>query len=554
MVFLCYNWVMAIVTPSTDLILLKCPLEIDQQNQLTFNSYNEQEAYFRTLPKIEVTDFTYQRKDGTVRFPAVFEDIRNYNYCMYKNVAYGNKWFYCFIEKMTYANDNVTQIKLITDVWQTWQLSLTFKQSYVLREHVNDDTFGLHTYPENIEYGDYIVNTRENVGTASTMNDCYFVVAVTELIGSMYNRWGSSSRVYNGLPQGTYLLAMAGDSYTEKYDNLKNLVRSYDAAGKSNAIMTMYVVPDSVVDVNPVAITFPVDDAGVKYSFSVHKLTPATSVKTLMNKNIARNTTIDGYTPKNNKCFCSPYNYLAISNNGGTQINYAWEDFSSSNASFTMRAIVNEGCDVKLTPSNYKRTDLLGGYDYSISLQKFPSISWSSDFYLNWQAYNSKYLEIKTGLNTVQAGLGMIGSMATGNIAGMVGGAISMGQIAADAQHQVNVAEMTPDSAKGNANTGDFNFTVGKTVFTAYKMSCKAEYIKLVDQYFTMFGYQVNTMKIPNVTGRRYWNYVKCAQPNILGNIPQEDMNEIKSLFTNGITLWHDPSKYLDYSQNNAIV
>ena len=545
---------MAIVTPSTDLLLVKCPLEVDQQNQLTFTSYNAQEQYFRSLEHIELTDFTYQRKDGTVRFPAVFEDIRNYNYCMYKNTAYGNKWFYCFIEEMTYANDGVTQIKLKTDVWQTWQLSLTFKPSYVLREHVNNDTFGLHTYPENIEYGDYIVNTRENIGTASTMDDCYFVVAVTELIGSMYNRWGSSSRVYNGLPQGTYLLAMAGDSYTEKYDNLKNLVRSYDAAGKSNAIMTMYVVPDSIVSVNPVAITFPAEAGGVEYSFSAHKLTPATSVKTVMTKSIARNTTIDGYTPKNNKCFCAPYNYLMISNNGGTNVNYAWEEFSGSNASFTMRAIVNEGCDVKLTPSNYKRTDLLGGYDYSISLQKFPSISWSSDFYLNWQAYNSKYLEIKTGLSAARAGANMIGSMMTGNVGGMVGGALTMGEIAADAQHQITVAEMTPDTAKGNANTGDFNFTVGKTVFTAYKMSCKAEYIKLVDQFFTMFGYQVNTMKVPNITGRRYWNYVKCGQVNITANIPQDDMNEIKRLFNTGITLWHDPSYYLDYSQNNAIV
>lgn len=325
---------MAIVTPSTDLILLKCPLEIDQQNQLTFTSYAQQEAYFRTLGPLEVTDFTYQRKDGTVRFPAVFEDIRNFNYCMYKNVAYGNKWFYCFIEKMEYVNDNVTQIKLKTDVWQTWQLSLTFKRSYVIREHVNDDTFGLHTYPEGLEYGDYVVNARQNVGTASTMNDCYFVVAVTELIGSMYNKWSTSPRIYNGLPQGTYLLVMAGDSYTEKYENLKNLVRSYDAAGKAAAIMTMYVVPSSICDITVPYLDFTGSD--IKYSFAAAKLQSATSVKTVMTSSIARNTTIDGYTPKNNKCFCAPYNYLMISNNGGAQITYAWEDFSSSNANFTM--------------------------------------------------------------------------------------------------------------------------------------------------------------------------------------------------------------------------
>ena len=45
-------------------------------------------------------------------------------------------------------NDEVTQIKLRTDVWQTWQLSLTYKPSFIEREHVDDDSFGWHTIPE----------------------------------------------------------------------------------------------------------------------------------------------------------------------------------------------------------------------------------------------------------------------------------------------------------------------------------------------------------------------------------------------------------------------
>ena len=550
---LCYNEVMAIVTPQTDLILLQCPLEVDQQNQLTFTSYTEQENYFKSLNKIEVTDFTYQRKDGTVRFPAIFEDIRNYNYCMYKNANYSNKWFYCFITNSRYVNDNVTEIELKTDVWQTWQLSCHFKESYVIRHHVSNDSIGAHTIPEGLEYGEYVVNSKENIGSASGMNDCYFVVSVTELIGSMYTLWGATARIYNGLPQGTFLLAMAGDSYTEKYDNLKNLVRSYDAAGKSGCIMTMFVVPKSLVTTgNP--ITFPADAAGVKYSFSVYKLDSSTSVKTLMTKNIARNTTIDGYTPKNNKCFCAPYNYLMVTNNGGTDVSYAWEDFSGSSASFTMRGIVNEGCDIKLTPSNYKRTDLSGGYEWSISLQKFPSISWTSDFYLNWQAYNSQHLEIQTDLAMAKAGLGMIGSAVSGNIGGAFGGMADIASIAENQQHQITVAEMTPDTAKGNANTGDFNFTVGKTVFTAYKMSCKAEYIRTIDNFFSMFGYKVNRLTTPYLNNRRYWNYVKTGQCNVTANIPQEDLDEIKNMFNSGVTLWHDPSKFLDYSQDNAIV
>jgi hypothetical protein len=85
-------------------------------------------------------------------------------------------------------------------------------------------------------------------------------------------------------------------------------------------------------------------------------------------------------------------------------------------------------------------------------------------------------------------------------------------------------------------------------------MSIRAEMAAVIDSYFDMYGYKVARMKDVNIKTRTNWNYIKCVQPNILGNIPQEDMNEIKSMFTAGVTFWHNPATYLDYSQNNAIV
>ena len=69
---------MAVITPSTDLILLKVPLEMDEVNQLTFANKTAQYNYFNSLPKLAVDDFTYQRKDGTVRFGANFDDVMTY--------------------------------------------------------------------------------------------------------------------------------------------------------------------------------------------------------------------------------------------------------------------------------------------------------------------------------------------------------------------------------------------------------------------------------------------------------------------------------------------
>ena len=122
---------MAVITPNTDLYLLKVPLEINDVNQLDFANATAQYNYFNSLPKIAVDDFTYQRKDSTIRFPLPFDEIITYNYCMYRNTEYSDKWFYAFITNMEYVNDNMTNIYLKTDVFQTWIYMLDFKQSFI---------------------------------------------------------------------------------------------------------------------------------------------------------------------------------------------------------------------------------------------------------------------------------------------------------------------------------------------------------------------------------------------------------------------------------------
>lgn len=82
-------------------------------------------------------------------------------------------------------------------------------------------------------------------------------------------------------------------------------------------------------------------------------------------------------------------------------------------------------------------------------------------------------------------------------------------------------------------------------------MSIKQEYAKIIDDFFTMFGYKVNTLKIPNLNSRSQWNYIKTNNCNILGEIPQEDLQKLKNMFNGGLTLWHNPNTFLDYSQEN---
>jgi hypothetical protein len=85
-------------------------------------------------------------------------------------------------------------------------------------------------------------------------------------------------------------------------------------------------------------------------------------------------------------------------------------------------------------------------------------------------------------------------------------------------------------------------------------MSIRREYAIKIDRIFDSIGYKTNEMKIPNITGRRNWNYVETQSVAILGSIPQNDLQRIKDMFNSGITFWHNPTTFLDYSQNNDII
>ena len=123
------------LTPDTEIRLLKLPLTIDNKNQLTFANLEAQTNYFLGITEyIELENCSYQRKDNIIRFPAHIDSIIEYDYVMYKNKNYDDKWFYAFIIGMEYENDGMTNVAIQTDVFQTWQFDILWKQSFIERE------------------------------------------------------------------------------------------------------------------------------------------------------------------------------------------------------------------------------------------------------------------------------------------------------------------------------------------------------------------------------------------------------------------------------------
>ena len=48
-----------VVTPNSRIRLLKCPIELDNKNQLTFSSETNQRNYFLSLPYLEEDNCSY---------------------------------------------------------------------------------------------------------------------------------------------------------------------------------------------------------------------------------------------------------------------------------------------------------------------------------------------------------------------------------------------------------------------------------------------------------------------------------------------------------------
>jgi len=546
------------ITPNTNLRLLKCPIEIDNKNQIKFTSKQAQYNYFNSLPSLNLDDedISYQRKDSIIAFPEHIDNLWEYNYCMYQNENYTDKWFYCFITDMKYENDGLTYITIKTDVFQTWQFDLTFMKSFVEREHVNDDTIGLHTIPENLQLGEYIeqlVNSSDKIEWNSLLTNIVVVLGVSE-VGVGVTTYPSGNKQYNGVFSGLTYITFPTFSDCASY------IRALQSSETEDLIYTAFLAPLSLVN-----DAFENKFTPEGYNFEMAFVPYSALAKDIAQCHVSDDFKLDkNYTPVNNKLLSYPYRYFLLSNNVGNFAEYHYELFKHDNNNkmlFYIMGAINNGCSIKAFPESYNKaiptgesyseTDIM----YSLDAPKLPTCSWINDPYTNWLTQNAVNipLDIIKNVGQIAVGTGLaIGTAGTGAIAG--GGLILSGSMGiANTMSEIYEHSLAPETVKGGANQGDLIFGLRK-MFTPVKFSIKEEYAKNIDNYFSMFGYKVNETKIPNLTGRRNWNYVKTIDINIEANIPQADLTEIKEEFNSGITIWHNTNTFLDYSQNNDII
>jgi hypothetical protein len=510
-------------TPSNRVYLLDTPLDNTYKNQLRFSSKEAQANYFLSCNKSAVEDIDYIKHENALCIEGELDDYWKYNYVMYQNSDNNSKWFYAFITKMEWESARSFKVYIETDVYQTWLFDTEILPSFVEREHVNDDTLGKHLVDEGLEYGEYIFKEYQK---SNLFNEIAFVVAVSDLSPFIPESLKASARIYDNLVSGLVYWVFRSDSVS----NMTSFLLAYDTAGRSDAVEMIFTIPWAFLP-NDGQLMSDIDSNDLSWNYTT------------------THTLIDGYLPENNKLFTYPYNVLAISNNNGNSATFRFEDFlNPEDILFKIESHIGPSPVVICSPRNYKKhTDFNSQVqEYGITLDNFPLCSWKSDVFRNWVAQNSLSV-----LGGTVGGLGaVIGGVASGNPGVAVGGIYAVySQLT-----QTYKASIQPDQAKGNTKNGSFNIAHNRQDFYLMHLTIKGEYARIIDNFLSMYGYKVNTVKVPETHSRQYWNYIKTTDINITGSIPADDMRKLKGIYNSGVTLWHNPERFCNYSYHNNIL
>ncbi|MBQ5474972.1 MAG: hypothetical protein IIT65_09850 [Lachnospiraceae bacterium] len=576
------------ITPDTNLTLIKLPIELDSNNQLTFASATAQHTYFDGLTdNLDAENFTYQRKDSVIRYPAHMDSIINYNYCMYQNENYGNKWFYAFITDMRYINDNMTEITIDTDAWQTWQFDITLNNMFVEREIVakTDDVFGKYRIDEGLEIGELI---HQATGVTASLNPYYVIAYTGDTVSDGVNTVtipSTKGLSINGIPSSVPFIIC------DTIANYISILKGINDLGLGNNIITCFTVPKaSIEDVFQNGKM----NGSTSISLNCCILSDGSYSTAKKSYSIGHHTSFyygpgKFYTPKNKKLLQYPYMYFGTG--GGTTDNkiYRYEDFYDTtgavvpcdegvtyNLTFDIISEFNPSPDVLLVPRGYKNysnnATVINDILEPVKVKGYPTLAYYNDVFNSWLAQNTEIMDLNMqqqefnywtnlagNLSNVIGGLGALGSGDIGGGLGTLGSSLASSVragvdlefYARQQMAQKNQQKLMPDQVNLSSSATLMGYGLMSTnLFNHYEIN--EEYAKRIDNYFSAYGYKVNEIKVPNINSRNNWNYIKTAGANIHADIPQRDLETIKNMFNSGITFWHNPATFLDYTQTNA--
>lgn len=548
---------MEIAPNSTIKLLSGVPLTNSYEHTIHFdkNDTLAQYTYFNGKTRFTFDNQMYQRyAKGTLRIRKPAGQIYGCNYLMFQNTAFDTKWFYAFITSIDYINNEVTEIKYEIDVIQTYWYNWSFGECFIQRCHTVTDNLFEHTVEENLPCGEAYVMCGDDSNIQNfdmnQMNICVLSVSAPDgnrPTPKMFNN------VFTPLKIETFKSWDTQDPNDPGIVELRDYLQDFIDEGREDAVVAIYQYP-----------TMFTDDSG--------------SGVPSYNKEVTFH--IDGlpyiYTPKNNKCYNYPYHFMRLSNNSGITHDYHFEDFEYTTEEQTPWLgrihFVVSGTNVTMPnvlcyPKNHR--NITYDYDFGVTFNDFPEVGFVGDTFKAWWAQAKYSIIAEAGKASAQgAGASHAQRMANDrqrgkpssvavspDAAGVMSAAGSAIGLAYDSLAAANQKLIEPPDLHGQAIISSLNMGLSRCKFTFYEMSVKPDVMEKIDDFFSHFGYKVDTLAIPNTKARPHWTYIKtagCTFKNIAA--PANEMQTIEAIFDKGITLWVNGNEVGSYELDNSPV
>lgn len=567
---------MAYIQPNSTIQFFRgINLDNRYMHTIYFANVSAQNTWFTSKVVKTITGHSYQRY--TVDKLKVKGDATEFLGCTYmrfQNDRAVDMWFYAFVNLVEYLNENTILITYEIDVMQTWFIQKgSIQPCMVLREHVTDDVFGHNLEAEPI--GSDVYDSDEILYDNNQIFGDEFsqYKLVTQTTGAS----GTDEHMVQGLFTGCNYEAYDADTQGDGnniYASLLSKLGSWNLQEQQEVVIDLYTVPAFCAGANTGHLS------------SGDKITIPSRY--------------DQYTPKNKKLFMYPYSYLLLTTHAGDTAVFRWEYFDGTTGSpcqFEVEGTMIGGGEIRCYPRSYNGQNY--NVDSGLVINNFPKNCANYDAYQAWIAGGgSARLDNERVVNSFKGVGGVLGVISSiqgilspqtrtvdttetvshagyigatpianqtqrtyqsfgesspsyGGITGAVAGATSLGGSLIEAknnmQYTFNDASYVPNIAVGKPSAC---LPVSSRDLDMYffHVHVRDDEVKRLDDFLSCYGYQINRVKQPALTGRQYWNFVMTKDCVIAGDMPASSKEAIARIFDTGITFWHNGDNIGNYA------
>lgn len=518
-------------TPTSQVYFLNVPFSSNYNNVLIFKNKIEQENYFKLKMKFLINNCTYIREErgGYLRVNKHIDELRNVNYVMYNNNKFLNKYFYAFIDRLEYLNEQVTKVFLKGDVFQTWQYDFTLGKSFIERY---SDYENMNTLSDIVSTGklETIFCKEFTFNNDSSKQGKYFIFFNTNPFID-----DASGENTISCELGDYSIPCMVLCYDSPF-MISKIIQEVSNKGRADRIQSAFFMPFCL------GLDIKIGEYHGGYDLNIDKTTISLVTDVVVNYETLPSYVVD--VPQNlfryTKELSYPYTeFELIDKITGNTIKLDLCKFQNPfQPEFKVIPVLNEKSFIKIVPIGYN------GDEYSI--QNSLIINCQCDMPVFNNSYG-KYLKENRMSNLINGSLNAVygvGSLVTGNIMGV---ASSIGNISNVVNQESQAKELANQCSGISADTFDYiNFSSG--ILCNIK-SMDMYHVQVARDFWKCFGYpirKVTTYPFYKVNEKQI--YIKTENVNLISeNIPQEELQIIENIFNNGLNIWNNPTSFLDF-------